>query len=132
MKNQTTAFAFSALAMIGGLLFPLPASAEDLPETAKLSAEEVSPEVYSLIAENEHFRVMMAIWAPGQSDGWHSHHHDLTNFTLTDCTLKGENPDGGSGQLFREAGTAGFNTKSTHKVTNVGDSECRLLIVELK
>lgn len=113
-------------------LFCTNAHLTELPESAMSSAEVASPDVYVLVAENDLFRVLLATWAPGQSDEWHSHHYELTNYTLTDCTLRGENPDGSSGQLFAEAGTVGFNSISTHKVTNVGESTCRLLIVERK
>lgn len=106
---------------------------EKLPEAWKRHAHEASPEVYKLLAENEHFRVMLAKWQPGQSDEWHTHHGDLVNFNLTDCELKGEIPGGKMGQLVRKSGEAGFNSaQSTHKVTNIGKKECVLLIVERK
>ena len=104
-----------------------------LPESAKQHAYEASPDVYELIGENDKFRVMLATWKPGQSDEWHTHHGDLVNYNLTDCKLGGEMPGGKSGTLERKKGDAGFNVKGdVHKVTNIGTSDCVLLIVERK
>lgn len=107
-------------------------SAEKLPDTASQHAHEASPDVYKLLGENEHFRVILATWKPGQSDEWHSHADNLANYTLTDCQLVGALPDGRTGELIRKKDTVGFNTKSTHKVKNTGSGECILLIVERK
>ncbi len=62
----------------------------------------------------------------------HSHAGDLTNYTLTDCQLKGVAPDGKGGELMGKKGTVGFNNASVHQVTNTGANECVLLIVERK
>ena len=104
-----------------------------LPPFANLHAYEASPDVYQLLEENDHFRVMLATWKPGQSDEWHTHHGDLVNYALTDCELKGQGADGQFGAFERRKGESGFNAKgSVHKVGNVGDSICTLLIVERK
>ncbi|MBR1176985.1 hypothetical protein JQ617_23745 [Bradyrhizobium sp. KB893862 SZCCT0404] len=133
MPNFPGALLLSILSV--ALLGVTPAAqAEDkLPASAKLHANEASPDIYKLLAENEHFRVMLATWKAGQSDDWHTHQGDLVNYNLTDCELKGELPGGKMGQLVRKKGEAGFNTaNSTHKVTNIGKDECVLLIVERK
>jgi hypothetical protein len=109
------------------------AQEKNLPETARLHANEASPDIYKLLTENQHFRVMLATWKPGQNDEWHTHWGELVNYNLTDCTLKGELPDGKTAELVRKKGEAGFNAaKSVHKVTNVGKEDCVLLIVERK
>ena len=98
-----------------------------------LPAYEASPDVYKLIAENEHFRVILATWKPGQSDEWHTHTGDLTNYALTYCKNKVEFPDGRIEEFEREKGVAGFNPIGTaHRVTNIGSDECVLLIIERK
>jgi hypothetical protein len=104
-----------------------------LPQSARLHAYEASPDVYKLLEENDHFRVILATWHPGQSDQWHTHHGNLVNYALTDCNLDGQGPDGQSGAFERRKGESGFNSEgSIHKVANVGDSDCILLIVERK
>ena len=52
---------------------------------------------------------------------------------FTDCTLECQGPNGQAGTFGRAKGVAGFNAEgSIHKVANVGDSICILLIVERK
>ncbi len=97
-----------------------------------LQSFEASPDMYKVIGEDKNFRVILATWKPGQSDAMHSHAGDLTNYTLTECQLKGVAPDGKGGELTRKKGTVGFNTASVHQVTNTGSNECVLLIVERK
>jgi quercetin dioxygenase-like cupin family protein len=106
---------------------------DGLPSALASPAYEASPDVYQLIAENEHFRVMLATWKPGQSDDWHTHAGDLTNYALTPCKNRVEFPDGRIEEFNREEGEAGFNPIGTaHRVTNIGSDECVLLIIERK
>ena len=110
--------------------YSLPAG---LPDTARRAAYEVSPEVYELRRENERFRVMLARWKPGQSDDWHTHHGDVVNYSLSDCKLQGVLPGGNVMTLVRQKGDIGFNGKdSIHKVTNAGEEDCTMLIIEQK
>ena len=53
-----------------------------------------SPDVYKLLSENEHFRVILATWKPGQRDAWHAHEGPLVAYRLTDCTMRAHAPDG--------------------------------------
>ncbi len=55
---------------------------------------KADPAVYKVITENEHFRVIIAIWKPGQRDAMHSHEGPLVGYRLTDCNLKVYTPDG--------------------------------------
>ena len=94
---------------------------------------KASPEVYKVIAENEHFRVVIATWKPGQRDAMHSHEGPLVGYRLTDCNLKVYTPDGKTNARAAKRGEALFNPVITaHAVENVGDSDCQLVIVEKK
>ena len=94
---------------------------------------KADPEVYKVIAENEHFRVIMTVWKPGQRDAMHSHEGPLVGYRLTDCNLKVYTPDGKSKAREAKAGEALFNPViAAHSVENVGSSECKLVIVEKK
>lgn len=94
---------------------------------------KASPDVYKVIAENEHFRVIMTTWKPGQRDAMHSHEGPLTGYRLTDCNLKVYTPDGKTKAREAKAGEALFNPViAAHSVENVGSSECKLVIVEKK
>lgn len=94
---------------------------------------KASPEVYKVIAENEHFRVIMTVWKPGQRDAMHSHEGPLVGYRLTDCNLKVYTPDGKTTARVAKAGEALFNPViAAHSVENIGASECKLVIVEKK
>lgn len=91
------------------------------------------PAVYKLLSENEHFRVIMATWQPGQRDAWHAHAGVLTSYRLTDCTMKSHTPDGKSVERTGKAGSVSYNPViASHSLENVGTTACRVLIVERK
>jgi quercetin dioxygenase-like cupin family protein len=103
-------------------------SAEDVAPSYK-----ASPDVYQVITENEHFRVIMATWKPGQRDKMHSHEGPLVGYRLTDCNLKVYTPDGKAKAREAKRGEALFNPViAAHAVENVGSSDCQLVIVEKK
>ena len=98
-------------------------------------AHVASPEVYKVLAENEQFRVIEAIWQPGQEDNYHSHTPDRVSLYQTDCTLRLTNSDGSSRVANPKAGTAKARTGKpvkSHKAKNLGDQVCVIQIVELK
>lgn len=99
------------------------------------TAPEASPNIYRILAENDQFRVIEAIWQPGQEDNFHSHPADRVSLYQTDCSLQLTNPDGTSRVGKPKAGTAkartGMPVKS-HRVKNLGDQVCIIRIVELK
>ncbi len=105
-----------------------PVVAEDFAPSYK-----ADPAVYKVIAENEHFRVIISTWKPGQRDAMHSHEGPLVGYRLTDCNLKVYTPDGKTNARVAKAGEALFNPIiAAHSVENIGSSECKLVIVEKK
>ncbi len=68
-----------------------------------LPAHTASPEVYSVLAENDQMRVILGTWQPGQSDTWHSHPASAVYY-LDDCELKGMLPDGTVKKPSRKGG----------------------------
>lgn len=104
------------------------AMAEDVAPSYK-----ASPDVYQLISENEHFRVITSTWKPGQRDAWHSHEGPLVGYRLTDCKLKVYTPDGKSKAREAKRGEVLYNPViASHSVENVGPADCQLLIIEKK
>lgn len=93
-----------------------------------------SPDIYQLISENEHFRVVMATWKPGQRDKWHAHAGPSTIYRITDCNMRAYTPDGKVvDRPMSKRGSIGHNQMITsHSLENVGTSDCQLLIVEKK
>ncbi len=92
------------------------------------------PDMYQLLSENEHFRVILATWKPGQRDKWHSHEGPAAIYRLTDCNLRAYAPDGKVvDRPMAKKGSVNFNPGITsHSLENVGTADCQLLLVEKK
>ena len=94
-----------------------------------------SPEIYKILVEYDQFRVIDAIWQPGQEDNYHSHPADCVSLYQTNCELRLTSPDGSSRVGKPKAGTAKARTGKpvkSHKAKNIGDQVCVIRIVELK
>ncbi len=120
------------LAAFLGLVLPLNCAfaAEEAPP-----AHKASPEIYKILAENDQFRVLEAIWQPGQEDDFHSHPADRVSLYQTDCKLRLTNYDKSSRVGKPKADTAKARTGKpvkSHKAKNIGDQVCIIRIVELK
>ena len=91
-----------------------------------------SPEIYKVIGETGHYRVIAASWKPGERDHWHSRASAGVLY-LTDCRLRRFSPDGTSREAQTAAGTRGVNEAvSSQSLQNVGTSQCRLVLIEEK
>jgi len=121
--------ALPACSLVAGLLCAAAAAtAEPLPRS-----HIASPEVYTVIAENEQYLVIAATWKPGQKDKPHAHASSGV-YVLTDCSLRYYNADG---KLLAEghpvAGRAVVqNPIAGHIVENVGNGDCKLIMFEPK
>ncbi len=131
-RGLKSGFKRPELVAILGLVLPLnyAFAAQDAP-----SAHIASPEVYKILAENEQFRVIEAIWQPGQEDDFHSHPANRVSLYQTNCKLQLTNFGGSSRVGKPKAGTARVRTGKpvkSHKAKNIGDQICIIRIVELK
>ena len=116
------------LVVVMGLGVPPTTLAQDAAPSYK-----ASPEVYTLISENEHFRVIMATWKPGQRDAWHSHAGPLVAYRLSDCKGRAHQADGKFQDGENKRGSVSYNPViSSHSIENTGTSDCQVLIVERK
>ncbi len=104
------------------------ASSQEMP-----GAHEASPNIYHVLAENEMMRLLLAIWKPGDRDKWHSHPPTAVYY-ITDCHVRAFFPDGSQRDLQRVGGIGRARDISvtSHSIQNIGSSECRILLVEIK
>lgn len=123
--------AAGAVALSFGVLFSLSqAVAADVP-----SATEASPDVYKVLSETPELRVVEATWAPGQRDVFHSHPGIRASYYVNDCKLRIFTPDGKQREGFPKRGKSRtFSGKpvKSHSVQNIGDTVCKVIIVEMK
>ncbi len=96
-------------------------------------AVEASPEIYGVLAENDMMRVILAVWPPGARDDWHGHPPSSV-FYVTNCQVRAFFPDGSQRDLTRiaEKGRARNKPVISHSIQNIGSSECRILMTEIK
>jgi hypothetical protein len=92
------------------------------------------PDVYKVIFEDDHFRVIEAIRKPGVHDKLHSHLLPAIVYDVTDCTTKLYDANG---KVIREgtrkADTAFASPITTgHSAENTGSADCKQIFVERK
>ena len=92
---------------------------------------EVGPDVYKFKFENERVRVMDVTFAPGVSSAMHSH-PDHFAYVLSGGKLILSYPDGSSKEVDVKAGDLLWMDAESHAAKNPGDTELKLLVVELK
>src|SRR5262252_2374546 len=81
--------------------------------------------------ENDQVRVLELRLKPGEAEGFHAHPQYVL-CALTNYRVKNTAADGTSKVFKREVGDVFWGEPITHKGENVGDTEVRALIVELK
>ena len=94
-------------------------------------AISVAPNNYRVLLENDRVRLLEYRGKPGDKAEMHSH-PDTIAYGLTDIKARFAFPDGQTMDIEIKAGEAMFNNAFTHTVENTGNSEGRVLLVELK
>lgn len=92
-----------------------------------------SPDVYTVIAEDEKYRVIAVTWKSGQRDNWHSHGAPVAAYNLTDCNMRVHTPNGKVVDNNTKAGSARVRAQApSHALENVGSTDCKLILFEPK
>jgi beta-alanine degradation protein BauB len=91
----------------------------------------VAADVYKLVLENDRVRVFEVGFKPGQKAVMHRH-PDHVVYVLADYTLDLQLPDGKSQEVPLKAGQAIWMGAGAHAAKNVGRTEGRALVIELK
>ena len=100
---------------------------EPIPDALTAAAD-----AYSLLLENERVRVLVIRLKAGETAPMHNHPGDHVVYVLNDAKMKLSFPDGKSGEFDLKAGQAMWLEAGSHAAENVGTSEVRNLVVELK
>lgn len=95
---------------------------------------EASPEYYKVISESDDMRVILATWPPGAKDNLHSHPGNFAVYILSDCHRKIYKADGKvvSDKKLKPGKSAIKKPVKAHVFENVGSTECKILLVEMK
>tara|TARA_A100001037_G_C15149413_1_gene638232 strand:+ start:3714 stop:4418 length:705 start_codon:yes stop_codon:yes gene_type:complete len=94
--------------------------------------EEVSPDVYQVMFEDDEVKVLMATFAPGQSDKMHEH-AVISYYAVKGGKLKNTLPDGTVKEMEVADGFVGHGSSIVkHQMQNAGEDTVQVLIVEHK
>lgn len=92
---------------------------------------KVGPTIYTLVTENDRIRAMHATLGPGEAIEVHDH-PDHLSYVLQGGKIEIA-PEGGQKQeLEIEEGQALWIPAEAHSARNVGDTEIKFLVLELK
>ena len=91
----------------------------------------LDPDKFVVRIENEHVRVLEAKIDPGQGHGMHAHPKHLI-YTLSSYKIQDTFTDGNTKIMERDAGELLWGDELTHATENIGETQVRALIIELK
>jgi quercetin dioxygenase-like cupin family protein len=91
----------------------------------------VAPERYSVVFENERVRVLSVQYPPGVTTEFHGHPENLV-VALTPIISNPVDIDGNITEYRTEAGEVLWREPATHRGTNSGDEEMRVIMIEFK
>jgi beta-alanine degradation protein BauB len=94
-------------------------------------AAAVTPKVVKVKLENDRVRVLDYVSNPGDKEGWHSH-PAMVVYVVTGGMLRVSTPDGKSSDVEFKAGDTIYRAPITHSTVNVGKTQLRAILVELK
>jgi beta-alanine degradation protein BauB len=92
---------------------------------------EVASNVYTTMFENERVRLLEARLAPGDSSAIHGH-PDYVVYNLAKGKVRFSSPSGDAEEVELPAGAAMWRDAEQHSTENVGTTEVRSLLFELK
>ena len=95
-------------------------------------AVAVSPELYTILFENDDIRVMELTYQPGEGDAPHSHPKYM-GLVLEGGNLRVHHDSGDSEELIVEGGQMLlFEPVQQHWAENIGDTVFRAILIEYK
>jgi quercetin dioxygenase-like cupin family protein len=98
------------------------------PAARAVDAVESIPANYRVLFENELVKAVEHRLPAGAAEPMHSHPYPRVLYALTDSRVR----VGGGAVSTMRAGEAGYREPQVHAIQNAGNSESRLIMVELK
>jgi quercetin dioxygenase-like cupin family protein len=117
MKYLAVAVLFSLAVMFGSALAQDPV--------------KLSPNAYKVLLDNDEVRVLEFRFPAGEKEPMHSHPRGFI-YLLEDGKVKSTTPDGKVEDMVLKKGEIRWREATTHAVENVGTTEVRVMVVEMK
>jgi quercetin dioxygenase-like cupin family protein len=92
---------------------------------------KVAPKSCKVVLENDHVRVIRVVQKPGEKIEMHSHPAYIL-YALSSGKARFTSADGKSEERELKAGQAVWSDAVTHSSENVGTTDERVLVIELK
>jgi beta-alanine degradation protein BauB len=92
---------------------------------------KVAPHAFKERLNNAHVRVLEYSSKPGQKEGMHSHPAILL-YVIQGGKLRSTTPDGTSKEIDYKAGDVMWREAITHTGENIGTTEMKSLLIEVK
>ena len=92
---------------------------------------QVASNAYTVLFENERVRLLEARLAPGDSSAMHGH-RDYVVYNLGEGKVRFSSPSGETEEVELPAGATMWRDAEEHATENVGTTEVRSLLFELK
>ena len=112
------------------LVLSASSGAQQLPQ--HVDALVASPDIYTLLLENEHIRILEYLIEPGEREAWHTHPPKAI-YVASGGKLRITTEDGNSFVVDENTGdTAWMNAVGRHFGENIGSTPIRIVLVEVK
>lgn len=95
-------------------------------------ATKLAPQMYKVVLENSHVRVIDYHIKPGEKEPMHSHPCGVVVYYFTDSNMRGSSRGGEVKESHNRAGDVVWRDPVTHFTENIGKSEVHALLVEPK
>jgi hypothetical protein len=92
---------------------------------------QVAPQLYKVLLENEHVRVVEYHSKSGEKAGMHSHPASIA-YLFSPAKCKFTSPDGKTAEGEVKAGQVVWQDPVTHTTENAGTTNAHALVIELK
>ena len=131
MMNRISYFVLGSLAGVALSTAVLQGAQKRVSEAVR-DAVKVTPQYYTVRLDNDRVRVLDYRLPAGQAEALHTHEPGVA-YVISGAKLRTATADGVASEGTLTAGDVHWRDKKiTHAVQNVGDTELRALIVELK
>ena len=98
----------------------------------KAKAEKANVPVVTVLVENDRVKVYEGHFKPGDKSAQMSKRPDRVEFALTDAQMRHHYPDGKTEEITWKAGDVKWSERATYQQENVGKTEFRIRVVQLK
>ena len=122
------AMQFAAAFLLGGLTLALAIALRAEGRGSK-DPTMLAPDMYKVLLDNEHVRVIDYRLKPGAKEPMHSHPTGVLVYYFTDAATRGNVENGEPSEKLNKASDVVWRDPVTHVAENIGDAEIHQLLV---